>query len=224
MSGWKSELVKVATTQNHSFANKRACTAKPVGGEGFDCEIVSEYDGMVVLQVDGDGAFDAFKAESGGHRWQRVPPNERKDKTHSSTVTVAVIRAVPQSQFSLLESDLEYTTCRGSGPGGQKRNKTESAVQVKHKPTGLFVRCDSERSQGQNKESAKALLAARVKAIQDAKANRKSVDDRRQQIGSGERSDKIRTVQMQNGQVVNHATGRKAPVERYLKGDIWCVA
>lgn len=177
-----------------------------------------------MLQVDGSGAFDAFKAESGGHRWQRVPPNERKDKTHSSTVTVAVIRDQPRSGFVMRESDLEITTCRGSGPGGQKRNKTDSAVQIKHKPTGLYVRCETERSQGQNKESARALLSARVQAIQEAKTNRAAVEDRRQQIGSGERSDKVRTVQMQNGQVVNHVTGRKAAVEKYLKGDIWCIA
>lgn len=178
---------------------------------------------MMVVRASGDGAWSLFKDESGGHRWQRKPPNERKDKTHSSTVTVAVFRDVPKSEFRINPSELEITTCRGSGPGGQHRNVTDSAVQVKHKPTGMIVRCETERSQQQNKESALALLTARLKAQHDAKATGSVVNDRRKQIGSGERSDKVRTVQMQNGQVVNHITGRKASVERYLKGDLSCV-
>lgn len=179
---------------------------------------------MIVLRISGHGAVEKFSGEPGGHRWQRKPPNERKDKTHSSTVTVAVLPVVARSVAEVRESDCDITTCRGSGPGGQHRNVTDSAVQVKHRPSGLMVRCETGRSQGQNKATALALLAARLQARATTAATESQRQDRLRQIGSGERSDKIRTVQMQNGQVVNHVTGKKAAVERYLKGDIWCIA
>lgn len=207
-----------------SFVNKLQCTRRPRDGAGFDAEIVDAWGGMMVMRIVGPDAANLFAGESGGHRWQRVPPNERKDKVHSSTVTVAIFPEVRASGPVVRESDCEITTCRGSGPGGQKRNKTDSAVQIKHKPTGTIVRCETERSQGQNKATAMALLTARICAADLAKSLASVRQDRLQQIGSGERSDKIRTVQMQNGQVVNHVTGKKAAVERYLKGDIWCIA
>lgn len=186
--------------------------------------MVGEWDGMIVLHITGENAYQKFSQEPGGHRWQRKPPNERKDKVHSSTVTVAVLPDATKSSFSLRESDCEVTTCRGSGPGGQNRNKTDSAVQVKHKPTGMIVRCETERSQRQNRETAFALLASRLAASSKESEERSARDSRMRQIGSGERSDKIRTVQMQNGQVVNHMSGKKCSVEKYLKGDIWAVA
>ena len=179
---------------------------------------------MIVLHISGDNAYEKFAGESGGHRWQRKPPNERKDKVHSSTVTVAVFVDKPKIVREIKESDCEVTTCRGSGPGGQNRNKTDSAVQIKHKPTGMIVRCETERSQKQNKETAFALLASRLAASDQKDESRYVRDSRTRQIGSGERSDKIRTVQMQNGQVVNHVSGKKCSVEKYLKGDIWAVA
>lgn len=216
--------MKVATTPSLSSVSKSPFTRKHVGGVVFDCEIVDEWDGMIVLHITGNDAWSRFRAESGGHRWQRVPPNERKGKVHSSTVTVAVFPDAKISAFSIRESDCEITTCRGSGPGGQKRNKTESAVQVKHRRTGLIVRCDTERSQQQNKATALALLRSRLEARHHEANQSAERDSRRNQIGSGERSDKIRTVQMQNGQVVNHVTGKKVAIERYMKGDIWSVA
>lgn len=179
---------------------------------------------MMVLRMSGPKAAELFANEAGGHRWQRVPPNERKDKVYSSTVTVAVLPEVRSNVPVVRESDCDITTCRGSGPGGQHRQKTDSAVQVKHRPTGLIVRCETERSQQQNKATAIALLSARICATELAKCLADVRKFRLDQIGSGERSDKIRTVQMQNGQVVNHQNGRKAPVEKYLKGDIWCIA
>lgn len=142
----------------------------------------------------------------------------------SSTVTVAVFPERSQREFQLNERDLEITTCRGSGPGGQHRNKTESAVQVKHKPTGLTVRCESERSQTQNKETALQLLASRLAEAAANKRTEREADSRRQQIGSGERSDKVRTIQTQNNVVVNHVSGKKASLDKYLKGDIWVIA
>jgi peptide chain release factor 1 len=195
-------------------------TSRRRGGVLFSLEIVDESAGMIVLRVTGPAAWELFRHESGGHRWQRVPPNERRGKVHSSTVTVAVFQDVTAARFAIRESDLLITTCRGSGPGGQKRNKTESAVQVKHVPTGLAVRCETERSQSQNKASAIALLTARLSAMNDATLVQSQCDSRRRQIGTGERSDKVRTVQMQNNLVINHLTGDKLPAEQYLKGDL----
>lgn len=189
-------------------------------GAGFSSEIASELAGLVILRVTGPAAWDLFRHESGGHRWQRIPPNERRGKVHSSTVTVAVFRDVPQQVLRLNLAEVEITTCRGSGPGGQNRNKTDSAVQVKHRPTGLVVRCDNERSQDQNRTMALALLTSRLASKQQSELSQEMIRNRRDQIGSGERSDKIRTVQMQNGQVVNHLNGRRLSVERYLKGDL----
>lgn len=200
------------------------CTRRLRGGVGFDVAIVDEWDGMMVLYVAGAAAWDLLRHESGGHRWQRIPPNERKGKVHSSTVTVAVFPDRPKAAFAVRESDCEVTTCRGSGPGGQNRNNTNSAVQVKHLPSGLSVRCETERSQSQNKASAMSLLAARLESRHSSAETARVVDNRRSQIGSGERSDKIRTVQMQNGQVVNHLTGAKVSVEKYLRGDLQSVA
>ena len=219
------EPVKVATTQSRSSVNKSPCTRKPRDGVGFDSELVSEWNGMMVLRMSGPKAAELFANEAGGHRWQRVPPNERKDKVHSSTITVAVFpERVASGSVVVRESDCDVSTCRGSGPGGQNRNKTESAVQVTHRPSGLMVRCETERSQTQNKATAFALLAARLQAAKSGAQEESDRASRLKQIGSGERSDKIRTVQMQNGQVVNHQNNRKASVERYLKGDIWCIA
>lgn len=192
-------------------------------GAGFDCVIVDEWDGMVVLRVSGDKASELFANEPGGHRWQRVPPNERHGKVHSSTVTVAVFPDVPPSEFKLRESDLEFSVCKGSGPGGQKRNKTDTDVQVKHVPTGMIVRCGSDRSQQQNRAEALAMLTARLAAKHNAAGKAREVASRKMQIGSGERSDKIRTIQCKNGIVQNNLTGAKADLERYLKGDIWCI-
>lgn len=175
---------------------------------------------MIVMSISGEGAESLMRNEPGGHRWQRIPPNERKGKTHSSTVTVAVFPATKKTADSIRESDCEITTCRGSGPGGQKRNKTDSAVQIKHRPTGMIVRCETERSQSQNKATAFSLLSARIEAAKATVDGESDRQNRLRQIGSGERSDKVRTVQMQNGQVVDHRTGRKVSVERYLKGDI----
>ena len=115
--------------------NNWRSTARLASGVVFDAELVDEWDGMVVISIAGDGAEALMRNESGGHRWQRVPPNERKDKVHSSTITVAVFPVIERQSFAIRESDCDVTTCRGSGPGGQKRNKTDSAVQIKHRPT-----------------------------------------------------------------------------------------
>lgn len=174
---------------------------------------------MIVLKVSGKTAAQVFKDESGGHRWQRIPPTEKRGRVHTSTVTVAVMREPEAHQFKLDERDLEWTTCRGSGAGGQHRNVTDSAVQVKHKPSGLMVRCETERSQMQNRVTALALLRARLAERADAERTAKTADSRRQQVGSGMRGDKVRTIRQQDGQVNDHRTGRHWRYDDYIKGN-----
>lgn len=173
-----------------------------------------------MFEARGRGAGDLFRHEAGGHRWQRVPPNEKRDRVHTSTVTVAVLRPPAVTELVIPDRDLDWTTCRGSGAGGQHRNKTESAVVVTHLPTGLVVRCESERSQKQNRETALQLLRARLFAQKEAAEHGARAADRRRQVGSGQRGDKRRTIQCQNGVVVDHVLGTRIEVRAYLRGDV----
>lgn len=172
---------------------------------------------MLVARVVGKGATRAFADEAGGHRWQRVPPTERHGRVHTSTVTVAVMREPSATEVVIADADLEWSTCRGSGAGGQHRNKTESAVVLRHAASGLMVRCESERSQHQNRASALALLRARLLVKAEAGDAAARNGRRREQVGSGMRGDKRRTIQTQNGVVVDHVTGRRAQVRDYLR-------
>lgn len=186
-------------------------------GGGFSVEIAEERPGILVARVCGKGTTAALANESGGHRWQRVPPTERKGRVHTSTVTVAVLREPSAVEVVLRDADLDFATCRGSGAGGQHRNKTESAVIVTHRPSGLAVRCESERSQHQNKATAVAILRSRLLAARESAATGARASDRRAQVGSGMRGDKRRTIQVQNGVVVDHPSDRRCEVRSYLR-------
>ena len=169
--------------------------------------------------MQGAGAAEAFRDEAGGHRWQRVPPNEKRGRVHTSTITVAVLPEPTPTELRLAPRDVERVTCRGSGPGGQNRNKTETCVVLKHRPTGLTVRCESERSQLQNEETALALLRTRLLAAETARRAAARDRDRREQMGSGMRGDKRRTIRCQDGTVVDHVTGRRWELRAYLRGN-----
>jgi peptide chain release factor 1 len=169
--------------------------------------------------VQGAGAAEAFRDEAGGHRWQRVPPNEKRGRVHTSTITVAVLPEPTLVELRLAPRDVERVTCRGSGPGGQNRNKTETCVVLKHRPTGLTVRCESERSQLQNEETALALLRTRLLAAETERRTAARDRDRRQQMGSGMRGDKRRTIRCQDGTVVDHPTGRTWNLRVYERGE-----
>lgn len=160
-----------------------------------------------------------FAGEAGGHRWQRVPPTERRDRVHSSTVTVAALQEPHSAKFEVPGADLEWTTTRGTGPGGQHRNKTESAVLLRHTPTGLVVRCQSERSQHRNKASALEVLRARLWERQRAAEHGDRAGVRRAQVGSGQRGDKRRTVRQQADEVVDHLTGQRWRWRDYQRGE-----
>jgi peptide chain release factor 1 len=175
---------------------------------------------MIICVVSGDGAQHAFRNESGGHRWQRVPPNEKRGRVHTSTVTVAVLPVPSATEVRIDDRDLDWRTCRGSGAGGQHRNKTESAVQLTHLPTGLMVRCESERSQHQNRQTALDLLRSRLASARAEAASDARNGDRRAQIGCGARGDKRRTLALQRDQVHDHVTDRRMPAARYLKGEV----
>lgn len=174
---------------------------------------------MIVLVVKGTNPMDLFSAESGGHRWQRIPPTERNGRKHSSTITVAVFEQGKMQQPTFTEYDVAFRYCVSSvGAGGQNRQKNETCCIAKHVPSGIIVRCEDERSREANKRKAVSELRSRItKAEMDA-AHRKENSSRSNQIGCGARGDKIRTVQLHNGVVTNHLSGKKMSSTRYMKG------
>lgn len=176
--------------------------------------------GLLVFEAQGSAAAELFGSEAGGHRWQRVPPTERRGRTHTSTVTVAVFPVSAKQEKEIREEDIEWSATRGSGPGGQHRNVTSSAIQMRHVPTGITVRIENERSQGQNRATARRVLAARVAAIEQQARAASAAADRRRQVGTGMRGDKIRTVRMQDGRVTDHRTGQKTTLSRYQAGHL----
>lgn len=184
----------------------------------LDVEILDERPGLIVAEVNGRHVGDLFRLEPGGHRWQRVPPTEKRGRRHTSTVTVAVLPVASDRGASISERDIEWKATLGSGNGGQARNKTSSCVQMKHKPTGISVRVESERSQLLNRESAFRLLSARIAELEQSGRAQERSSERRQQLGSGQRGDKIRTVRLQDDSVVDHQTGKRTSAGRYLRG------
>jgi len=180
--------------------------------------VITHRPGYLALRATGRDADKAFAHEAGGHRWQRVPPNDKRGRVHTSTVTVAVLPEPTAHEVVLDERDLRFTTCRGSGAGGQHRNTRDSAVQLLHVPTGLQVRIESERSQHLNRELARAVLRARLQQRATGRARHRRDAERRAMVGSGMRADKRRTVAVQRGEVVDHLTGRRTSVKAYLRG------
>jgi peptide chain release factor 1 len=172
-----------------------------------------------VLRVTGKHAVETFQHEPGGHRWQRIPPTEKRGRVQTSTITVAVLPEPTEAQIVLRDGDLDYKFCRGSGAGGQHRNVTDSAVVLTHKPTGVVVRCESERSQNANKETALAVLRARIWEVTQLALDGKRAHQRRQQVGSGMRGDKIRTIRVRDDVVNDHVTGRQWKFRDYERGN-----
>lgn len=184
----------------------------------FSYSLIESRPGFICLQVTGKNADKAFQYESGGHRWQRVPPTERKGRKHTSTITVAVLREPKATEVHIDNNKLEITTCRGSGPGGQHRNTCDSAVQIKY--GDIIVRCESERSQKQNKETAMSLLRAKILQEKESKSKASFNSSRKKQIGTGQRGDKVRTIRVFDNQVKDHVTGRSTKYNKYERGDL----
>lgn len=161
----------------------------------------------VFLRVTGDEVFRTLKYESGVHRVQRVPATETQGRVHTSTVTVAVMPEAEEVDVELKPDELRIEVCRAGGAGGQHVNRTESAVQVFHLPTGLYVRCEDGRSQGQNKERALQILRSRLFEMKQREEQEKYSANRRALIGSGDRSEKIRTYNFPQSRITDHRIG-----------------
>lgn len=185
----------------------------------FDLEIVENRPGIVIARAIGENAELTFRDEPGGHRWQQASATDKKKRVHTSTTTVAVLPIPSEIQFTLRQQDLEFMTCRASGKGGQGVNTTDSAVQVRYLPTGLIVRSETEKSQVQNKANAIALLRARLWEAERERVDGQRASDRRAMLGSGQRGDKVRSIRFQDGQVVDHRTGRRWRLKEYLSGE-----
>ena len=161
----------------------------------------------ITCLIEGKGAYARFKFESGVHRVQRVPVTETQGRIQTSAATVAVLPEVEDVEIEIKDSDLVFESCKSSGAGGQHINKTESAVRLTHKPTGIVIECQQERSQFQNKERALEMLRAKLYYIQKTAQDEAVSSARRAQVGSGDRSEKIRTYNYPQSRVTDHRIG-----------------
>ncbi len=195
--------------------------------KGYKTEIVSLNEtGLggfkeVSFIVSGDGAYSRFKFESGTHRVQRVPQTESSGRIHTSAATVAVLPEADDVEVDINPNDLEIDTFRSSGAGGQHINKTSSAIRITHKPTGMVVECQDERSQYKNKDKALKVLKSRLLKMEQDKQNEAIASDRRSQVGSGDRSEKIRTYNYPQSRVTDHRIGLTLyKLDEIMNGDL----
>ena len=194
---------------------------------GFKTEVASlndtELGGIkeISFMVMGEGAYSRFKFESGVHRVQRIPVTESNGRIQTSTVTVAVLPEVDAVEVEVNPADIKIESCKSSGAGGQHINKTESAVRLTHKPTGIVIECDQERSQLQNKEKALKVLYTKLYDIKQKEQSDEIAQTRKNQVGTGERSEKIRTYNFPQSRVTDHRINKTLfSLGAFLDGDI----
>ena len=175
----------------------------------------------IVFSVEGEGAYSRFKFESGVHRVQRVPETESQGRIQTSTATVAVLPEAEDVDVELDPADLQIDVFRSSGAGGQKVNKTSSAIRVTHLPTGMVVECQDERSQYKNKDKALKVLRSRLLEIEQEKHDAEIAGARKAQVGTGDRSERIRTYNFPQGRVSDHRIGLTLyKIEQIMNGDL----
>ena len=195
--------------------------------KGFKIEILNinetELGGVkeISFMVEGDGAYSRFKFESGVHRVQRVPETETQGRIHTSAVTVAVLPEAEDVEVEINPADLEIDTYRSGGAGGQHVNKTDSAIRITHKPTGVVVECQDERSQFKNRDKAMKMLKTKLLDMEREKQQNAIASERRSQVGSGDRSERIRTYNYPQGRLTDHRINLTLySLEYILDGDL----
>ena len=197
---------------------------------GWKIEVLSMNEGEhggfreIISRIEGYGAYSKLKFESGAHRVQRVPQTETQGRIHTSAATVAVLPEIEETQIEINPADLKIDTYRSSGAGGQHVNKTESAIRITHVPTGVVVECQEERSQHKNRAKAMALLGSRLLDAKRSKQESEMAATRKKLVGSGDRSERIRTYNFPQGRVTDHRINLTLyQLERVMAGDVGAV-
>ncbi len=202
--GWKTEILSTSELT--------------VGGGGG--KAVQGYK-EVIFQVSGDDAYKYLRHESGVHRVQRVPLTETQGRIHTSAATVAIMPVADDVEVNIEDKDIRVDVFRASGPGGQSVNTTDSAVRITHIPTGVVVQCQDEKSQHKNKAKAMKVLSARILEKQEAEAAAEQAEQRRSQVGSGDRSERIRTYNYPQNRLTDHRIGYTLyKLDRVMEGDL----